>query len=128
MDAATREFVRLRASNCCEYCGIREGSKARLRFHVEHIVARQHGGGDEPGNLALACHLCNAYKGPNLTGIDPISAAITVLFHPRRDRWDEHFLAIAGEIFGQTGCGRATVAVLAMNHPARVEARARGGT
>ncbi len=68
MDAATRELVRRRAGNQCEYCGMREGSRVRLRFHIEHIVARQHGGGDEQENLALACHLCNAHKGPNLSG------------------------------------------------------------
>lgn len=125
MDASTREFVRQRAGDCCEYCGVREGLRARLRFHVEHIVARQHGGGDDAENLALACHLCNAHKGPNLTGIDPNSGEITPLFNPRKNRWAEHFSNISGEILGQTAIGRATVAVLAMNHPARIDARTR---
>src|SRR4051794_18394911 len=35
-----------------------------LAHHVEHIVARQHGGADDPDNLALACNRCNASKGP----------------------------------------------------------------
>lgn len=30
----------------------------------KHIVAKQHGGLDETGNLALACHRCDLYKGP----------------------------------------------------------------
>ena len=123
MDSATREQVRQRAGNCCEYCGAKEGLRARLRFHVEHIVARQHGGSDDADNLALACHLCNAHKGPNLTGIDPTNGEITPLFHPRKNQWEAHFVNIAGEIIGQTPIGRVTVAVLAMNHPARVEAR-----
>jgi len=42
-----------------------------MRFHVEHIVSRQHGGTDDPSGPALACDRCNAYKGPNLTSIDP---------------------------------------------------------
>src|SRR5437016_3905081 len=40
-----------------------------VRFHVEHIVARQHGGSDTVENLALACPECNRHKGTNLTGI-----------------------------------------------------------
>lgn len=125
MDAATRDFVRQRAGNCCKEWGVREGLRARLRFYIEHIVARRHGGGDDLENLALACHLCNAHKGPNLTGIDPNSGEITPLFHPRRNRWVEHFANVAGELVGTTAIGRVTVAVLAMNLPARVEARAR---
>ena len=123
MDSATREFVRQRADNSCEYCGVKEGRRARLRFHVEHIIARQHGGGDDVENLALACHLCNAHKGPNLTGIDPNSGEITPLFHPRRNRWEEHFANVAGEMMGLTAIGRVTVVVLAMNLPARIDAR-----
>ena len=126
MDEATREFARKRAGNRCEYCGAREGGRARLRFHIEHITARQHGGGDDTENLALACHLCNAHKGPNLTGIDPASGDIVPLFHPRRDRWQDHFANVAGEILALSPAGRATVAVLDMNHPARIELRSGG--
>ena len=123
MDAATRELVRQRAGNRCEYCGVAEGLRSRLRFHIEHIIARQHGGGDEPENLALACHLCNAHKGPNLAGIDPATTEMTTIFHPRKDRWEEHFAFAAGEIIGRTATERTTVAVLDMNHPARIEMR-----
>jgi hypothetical protein len=62
-----------------------------LQFHLEHIVARQHGGRTASENLAWACHRCNERKGPNLTGIDPDTSAVVPLFHPRRDRWEEHF-------------------------------------
>ena len=34
MDAATRELVRARAGNRCEYCGVAEGLRARIRFHI----------------------------------------------------------------------------------------------
>jgi hypothetical protein len=122
MDAAMREFVRQRAGNRCEYCRAVE-SRWRLRFHIERIIARQHGGSDELGNLALACHLCNAHKGPNLAGIDPDTGEMTPLFHPRRDRWEDHFEVATGEVIGRTPIGRATAAVLDMNHPARVEMR-----
>jgi 5-methylcytosine-specific restriction endonuclease McrA len=123
MNEAVREQVRQRAGGACEYCGAHEGRGARLRFHIEHIIAHQHGGGDELENLALACHLCNAHKGPNLTGIDPNARKIVSLFHPRRDRWKEHFANVAGRIIGRTSTGRATVAVLNMNHSARIELR-----
>ena len=43
MDAATRDFVRRRADNRCEYCLLRQ-KHSRLTHHVEHIVAKQHGG------------------------------------------------------------------------------------
>ena len=126
MDDGTRERVRKRAESRCEYCGAHEGRGARLRFHIEHIIARQHGGGDKLENLALACHLCNAHKGPNLTGIDPATGDIVPLFHPRRDRWTEHFANVAGEILAHTAIGRATIAVLDMNHPARIALRSDG--
>ena len=72
MDAATRDVVRRRAGNRCEYCLLRQEYN-RLTHHVEHIVAKQHGGRDDVDNLALACHRCNLRKGPNLSGVDPVS-------------------------------------------------------
>jgi 5-methylcytosine-specific restriction endonuclease McrA len=82
--------VRRRAGHRCEYCRLPEEAFTRP-FHIEHIVAKQHGGKTQAENLALACWYCNLKKGPNLTGIDPESATVVVLFHPRRDRWSDHF-------------------------------------
>ena len=31
-------------------------------------------------NLAVACHHCNLYKGPNLTGIDPSTRKVVRIF------------------------------------------------
>lgn len=70
MDRAARAAVRARAGDRCEYCGLEQRSLPLVTFHVEHVIPRQHGGGDEPENLALACHHCNLHKGPNLTGIE----------------------------------------------------------
>lgn len=113
--------VRRRAAGLCEYCRIPEAA-FRRPFHIEHVIARQHGGATELDNLALACWVCNLKKGPNLTGIDPQSKRITRLFDPRKDRWADHFafsvgtLVAAGiEIRGLTSVGRATVIVLGMN-------------
>ncbi len=58
MEAELREFVRRRAGDRCEYCRLPQ-EFSELRFHVEHIIPRQHGGTDDPGDLALACPDCN---------------------------------------------------------------------
>jgi len=96
---------------------------ATRRTHIEHILSKQHGGLDDVGNLALACHRCNLRKGPNLTGIDPATGELVPLFHPRRDEWDEHFLFRGVRIEGRTPAGRATVRLLAMNEARRLELR-----
>lgn len=90
---------------------------------MEHVVAKQHGGSDDPAGLALACDRCNAYKGPNLTSIDPDTEAIVPLFHPRVDLWEDHFELRDGQVCGKTAVGRATVRLLNMNAARRVELR-----
>jgi hypothetical protein len=94
-------------------------------FHIEHITARQHGGPTVETNLALACIKCNYHKGPNLSGIDPESNRIVRLFHPRTDRWIEHFHWQRSKLVGLTPEGRATIIVLDINHPLRIELRDR---
>jgi hypothetical protein len=94
-----------------------------VRLHVDHIVARQHHGTDHPDNLALACLNCNLHKGPNLTGIDPDSGQVVALFHPRRDRWEDHFRWSGALLVAVSMVGRATIDVLAINEPANVNAR-----
>ena len=117
--AATRALVRERAGDRCEYCGLPQSAEPFFAFHIEHIIARQHGGGDEPENLALACYHCNARKGPNLTALDPPTVAVVPLFHPRREDWAAHFAPNGNLVEGVTPTGRATVALLKMNAPDR---------
>ena len=124
MDQRTRQFVVRRAKNRCEYCGVGQALVPFHAFHVEHIVARQHQGTDDPGNLCLACDRCNAYKGSNLTAIDPDTNQVVRLFHPRRDLWHKHFSFRDAEIVGLTPSGRATVRLLNMNDLRRVSLRA----
>jgi hypothetical protein len=52
-----------------------------------------------------------------------VSGELVPLFHPRRDRWAEHFLFRGVHIEGLTSIGRATVDVLAMNDARRLELR-----
>jgi hypothetical protein len=115
IDAATRRRVRARASDRCEYCGMAQVHDPFFTFHIEHIIPRQHGGGDDLSNLALACVQCNSHKGPNLAGIDPETGEITPLFDPRKQNWEEHFERREAWIIGRTPTGRTTVRVLAMN-------------
>jgi len=123
MDATTRDFVRQRAGECCEYCRLHQ-EHSGLKHHIEHITAKKHGGSDHTDNLALACHRCNLHKGPNLTGIDPQTEQVAPLFHPRRDVWSNHFSFEGVRINGVTAVGRATIQVLNMNDARRLELRA----
>src|SRR5947208_1121793 len=108
MDAATERAVRERAKHLCEYCRFPEKS-AELPFHLDHIVSRQHGGETRFENLALACCFCNRYKGPNLSGVDPVSNQVVRLFNPREDEWEEHFSWNGPWLVGKTPRGRATI-------------------
>ena len=119
-----RDLVRSRARGRCEYCRALQEDLSLALFHVEHIVPRQHGGIDDPENLALACNHCNLHKGPNLTGIDPESGRIIPLFNPRREAWEDHFLLDGLEIGGRTPTGSVTARVLGMNTPTRIQLRA----
>jgi HNH endonuclease len=122
MEAGTRRFVRERAGERFEYCRL-DQRHSEARHHIDHIVAKQHGGMDVSDNLALARHRCNLRKGPNLTGIDPADGVTALLFHPRLDRWADHFVLHGGHIEGLTASGRATVQVLRMHDSRQVELR-----
>lgn len=124
MRRQTRQQVRSRAGDRCEYCRFHQSHEPFYRFHIEHIVAEVHGGTGHADNLALACHHCNERKGTNLSGIDPRTGRVMRLFDPRRQRWSDHFRFDGPLVVGRTMIGRATVRVLAMNARDRVELRA----
>lgn len=124
MDAATRQLVRKRANDRCEYCHLPQAAAPFLTFHVEHVQAQQHVEDDSLENLALACPDCNRHKGPNLTTIDPQTRLIVRLFHPRQDEWNSHFEYRGPVIVGRTLLGEATIRLLQMNTIERVEMRA----
>jgi hypothetical protein len=52
---ATRQRVRERADDRCEYGRIRQADEPIVTYQVEHVTPKQHGGSDDEGNLALAC-------------------------------------------------------------------------
>ncbi|HUY89114.1 MAG TPA: HNH endonuclease [Pirellulales bacterium] len=123
MDAATRRFVRERAENRCEYCGLRQEHSPLANLQNEHILPKKHGGGDDAENLALACIDCNLHKGTNLAGIDPQTGKVAAVFNPRKQLWSDHFEWQGAWIVGLTPIGRATVAVLDLNDEPRLELR-----
>src|SRR5438552_5243609 len=57
-------------------------------------------------NLALSCYNDNAYKGPNIAGIDLVTGQLMRLFNPRQDDWNEHFSWLGPELVGRTAVGR----------------------
>ena len=126
MNRATRDLVRRRAGDRCEYCQLHQDDSPLAALHVEHIRPRKHGGTDDDGNLCLACIDCNLHKGSNLTGIDPLTDAVTALFHPREQVWEEHFKWEGSHIIGISNVGRTTVGVLAMNSEEQLELRMSG--
>lgn len=117
-----RRRIRRRARNRCEYCRLPQAAM-RPRHQIEHIIAIQHGGDDDPSNLALACMHCNLRKGPNIAGRDPLTSELTRLFHPRQDRWRDHFAWSGATLVGPAPIGRTTIQVLAINAPLVVETR-----
>lgn len=123
MDAATRRTVRERAGNRCEYCGLHQDQSPLAVLHVEHIVPKKHGGGDELDNLALACIDCNLHKGTNVAGYDPETGALTELFHPRRHVWTDHFEWLGPLIVGRSAIGRSTIEVLNLNSDDQLQLR-----
>ncbi len=118
------EQVALRAGHRCEYCHAPEAI-FNFPFEVEHIIPVSRDGVDVASNWALSCRSCNLHKSIHLHGIDPKEHKISRLFHPRKDRWEEHFKinTASGEIEGVTAIGRASIARLAMNSQAQLAAR-----
>jgi hypothetical protein len=123
MRAALEQLIWRRARARCEYCQLPQ-ALSRIPFEIDHIIALKHGGLSIASNLALACYYCNTYKGPNLSGIDPKTGRIVRLFNPRHHKWIAHFRWKGPVLVGRTPSGRATISVLAINHPAAIAARA----
>lgn len=122
MDRALRDLVWRRARECCEYC-LMPVELDDARLEIDHIIAEKHRGSTSPENLALACFQCNSYKGPNIAGIDPETGATISLFHPRLQKWRDHFRYDGAILTGLTAEGRTTVIVLEINLSLRIAHR-----
>ena len=118
----TRKLVVTRAGNRCEYCRVL-AYLVGFNYHIEHIIGIQHGGTNSLLNLAYACAYCNWKKGPNISTILYLGGELVPLFNPRTQNWFEHFEVYRGEIVPLTTIGEATVKLLDLNQPARIDAR-----
>lgn len=114
--------VEVRAHERCEYCKMHQSLQG-ARFHLEHVVPSSRGGLTELDNLAWACPGCNLRKSDRVDAADPDTRAIVPLFHPRSYSWNEHFTWDDYSIVGLTEVGRATVAILDLNHARRIRIR-----
>jgi hypothetical protein len=122
MGRQTRQFVRRRANHRCEYCHLPQAGHDE-RFSIDHVIASQHVRDDSTSNLAFSCLRCNLFKGTNVSGIDPMSGQITLLFNPRIQLWHQHFRWNGPVLSGLSPEARASIALMQMNAPARVQLR-----
>lgn len=117
-----RAEVARRAGYRCEYCLIHEDD-AGFPLQVDHVLSRKHGGQSSFDNLAYACILCNRYKGADIASVEPRSGEVVRLFHPRQDRWADHFELEDAFIRARTAQGGATLRLLRLNSPERIAER-----
>jgi hypothetical protein len=117
-----RDQVRQRAKSRCEYCQLPQTCTV-LPHEIDHILAQKHRGQTSLENLCLACAQCNASKGSNIAGYDPVTGKLTSLFNPRTHIWTEHFHWNGPTLVGTTPIARATISVLDINSPERVQHR-----
>lgn len=113
-----RRLIALRAAGRCEYCLLLQAD-AGFPHEIDHVISRKHGGTSEPENLALACYLCNRYKGSDIASLHPATSHLVRLFHPRQEQWREHFRINGPTIVPLTDIGTVTAELLRMNLAAR---------
>ena len=119
-----RRQIRDRFGGCCAYCRSAEELNVAT-FEIEHITPRSGGGETVFDNLCFACPSCNRHKADRILVLNPANGEQIPLFHPQRDRWDEHFEWSADftEIVPLSACGTATIAALMMNRPQLIRVR-----
>jgi 5-methylcytosine-specific restriction endonuclease McrA len=122
--ARLRRMVIVRARELCEYCRS-QAAFALQSFSVEHIIPSYKGGETTFENLALSCQGCNGHKHTKIAGYDPVSKTMVTLYHPRKQRWSDHFAWNDDGclIIGLTPTGRATVEELKLNRSSVVNLR-----
>jgi hypothetical protein len=121
--AALRRVVVVRAGNRCEYCRLSQAGQ-EARFHIDHILPETHGGKTVSENLALACVSCSLRKGARQAVPDPVTKKRAMLFHPRTQRWNDHFVWKGCRVEGKSLTGRATVEALKLNRLLALSIRA----
>lgn len=110
-----KEKVRLRSRYLCEYCHANERRQC-VEFTIDHIYPD---GGDDLDNLALACFHCNRRKSDKTEVFDSSTGRYIRLFHPRVDKWRDHFEWSEDGILiiPKSPIGSATSDLLNLNRP-----------
>jgi hypothetical protein len=111
--------VAQRAGYRCEYCR-RPESDSFIRYQIDHIISRKHGGLTISENLAYACTLCNGSKGADIGTVLADEDIFVRLFHPRKHRWPDHFEVIEGALHPLSDLAAATIKVLDLNNINRI--------
>ncbi|MCI4667618.1 MAG: HNH endonuclease [Bacteroidia bacterium] len=117
-----REFVKEQANFTCEYCLLHQ-EDAFFTFHIDHIISLKHGGSNSRENFCLACLYCNLNKGSNVGTVLPPGDRFLPLYHPRKQRWSDHFSIEDILIKPLSEIGEATIKVLDFNHEDRLRER-----
>lgn len=110
---------------CC-YCLTSEANSG-IPMTCDHILPLAKGGKTDFENVCLACRSCNEFKGKITEAIDPLTGETVPLFHPRKQKWSEHFAwsPDGTKVEGITAIGRATIISLRLNNPVILVARKR---
>jgi hypothetical protein len=124
ISARRRAEIHSRAYDRCEYCQT-PLAYSPDPFVIEHILPLAGGGSSRSDNLALACHGCNGHKAAATTALDAETEELAPLYHPRHDRWRDHFAWSPNgtRMIGLTAIGRATIARLRLNRPGLINLR-----
>ena len=107
--------IQERAKFRCEYCQILEDYVQQ--FVNEHIIPLSKGGDSSLDNMANACGRCNNHKYNKTEGVDLVTKKNFPIFHPRKDKWLDHFAWSEDYklIVGLTPIGRVTIEHLQLN-------------
>lgn len=116
---SVKSEVALRAGYRCEYCQRLEDDSF-IKYQIDHIISRKHGGKTLLENLAYSCPICNNSKGTDIGTILENEDILIRLFNPRKHNWFDHFDVIEAIISAKTEIGAATIKVLDLNNINRI--------
>ncbi len=119
-----RQTLAERANKRCEYCQSRSDCACES-FEGGHVLPFAAGGSDDLSNLAHTCRGCNSRLSDRTHAPDPATGLTVPIFHPRKDKWKDHFAWDEAylNIIGLTPIGRATVEALQLNREGVVNLR-----
>jgi hypothetical protein len=124
LPTALRRQLEMADDHRCAYCRTSQANSG-YPMVVDHVLPQSKGGQTEFANLCFACYRFNLFKGSITERIDPLTGEDTPLFHPRQQRWTDHFGwdAEGIRLIGLTAIGRVTVNALNIYNETILHAR-----